>query len=138
MSKKALTHKQRNMPQNAGQEVETSLLIDDSFLPPAVELAEYDRVNPNIVQTLLEMTVREQAFRHKSEDARLSAVKGAEKREFRLNWWGMFFAFLIMALGIILSAYLIYSDKTIIGTIFGGCMILFAASIFIRKIPTKQ
>jgi len=54
-----------------------------------------------------------------------------------INMLGMTFAFLIMALGLALSAYLIYLDKTLTGTIFGGATIIMAAATFLNHVKNK-
>jgi uncharacterized membrane protein len=121
-----------------GQQLEETFTVDDTCLPSPQELNEYKLIDPNIISFLLETSKKEQSHRHKVDIEKVKVIKGEERKIFLINWWGMFFAFLIMALGIASSAYLISIDKDIIGTIFGGTSIILAASIFINKKSNKN
>ena len=54
-----------------------------------------------------------------------------------INILGMTFAFLIISGGLALSAYLIYLDKDVIGTIFAGTTIVIAAATFLNHVKKK-
>ncbi|MDR2087320.1 MAG: DUF2335 domain-containing protein [Dysgonamonadaceae bacterium] len=116
-----------------GRQVEETFTIDDTSLPSPQELNEYKLIDPNIISFLLETSKKEQLHRHKIDIEKVKIVKNESRVVFSINWWGMFFAFLVIAISMGLSAYLISIGKDIIGTIFGGTSIVIAASIFINK-----
>jgi uncharacterized membrane protein len=90
-------------------------------------------IDPNIISFLLETSKKEQQHRHKIDFEKVRVIKGENRRIYRINWWGMFFAFFIMVIGLGLSAYLISINKDLVGSIFGGASLVIAASIFINK-----
>jgi uncharacterized membrane protein len=120
-----------------GQHVEQTLTVDDNWLPPAAELLQYKDIDPDIVSFIIETTKKEQDFRHDFNRKRLRVFDRSNRREFSINLWGMVFAFLVMTLGLGLSALLIYLEKPIPGTIFAGATLAIAASVFIRR-GTKE
>jgi len=115
-----------------GRQLEQTLTVDDSILPSPVELEQYKLIDPSIVSFIIDTTKKEQSFRHDFEKSRLKIFDRVGRREYMINWWGMFFAALVMFSGLALSAFLIYSDKVIIGSIFGGSTLVIAAATFMR------
>jgi len=101
-------------------------VISDCLLPPATELKAYQDVDTNIIPFIIKATDKEQSFRHKQFD-----------RENFINVMGLIFAFIILVLGMGLSAFFIYLDKDITGTIFGGSTIIIALGIFVKR-PNKN
>ena len=65
MSKQQINHKQTNVATQGGvgQQVEVSYTVSDSTLPSPQELADYQRINPNIVKFLMETAQKEQQHR---------------------------------------------------------------------------
>ena len=116
-----------------GQQLEQTLTYDDTCLPTPQELSDYKAIDENIIAFLLETGRKEQAHRHKLDFERIKSIKKESRKIFSINWWGMFFAFIIMLLGIGFSALLVYFDKSVIGTIFGGISLAIAISVFIGK-----
>lgn len=116
-----------------GRQVEQTYTVDDNCLPSPQELEHYQSIDPRIIDFLITTTQKEQAFRHDFEKKKLKSYNLSGKREFRINVWGMILAAFIMLVGLGLSALLIYFEKTLIGTIFGGAALIIAASVFISK-----
>ncbi len=116
-----------------GQQLEHTFTIDDSCLPPSAELQAYKDIHPDLINFLLETSKKEQLHRHNMDGKKMKTIIYDSKRMHRINMMGMFYAFLIMIAGLGFSAYLIYNNKDVIGTIFGGVSIITAASIFINK-----
>jgi uncharacterized membrane protein len=94
-----------------GQQLEQTFTVDDTCLPSPQELNEYKLIDPDIISFLLETSRLEQSHRHKIDIEKVKVIKREESRVFLVNWWGMFFAFLIMSFGIGFSAYLMSIDK---------------------------
>ena len=79
----------------------------------------------------------EQAHRHYIDKQKIKAINKDSSSIHNINILGMAFAFLIMVSGLALSSYLIYLDKDIIGTIFGGGTIIIAAATFLNHAKKK-
>lgn len=141
MAKKEIRQRETNVanPNGAlGNELEQTLTVDDSFLPSAAELSQYKAIDPNIVDLLCRMSEKEQSFRHKTDCAKIKIIKKAESRDFRINVWGMFFAFLALLVMMGVTAWALYLDRPWIATLFG---ILSASSIiglFVAPKTTKK
>ena len=140
MAKTEFKNKQTQVAaQNSrGQQVEQTVIYDDSCLPTPQELSEYKAIDESIIIFLLETGRKEQEHRHKIDLEKIKSINKESRKIFSINWWGMFFAFIVMLSGFAFAAYLIYLDKNIIGTIFGGTSLIVAASIFVGFRPYKN
>ena len=94
-----------------GKQLEQTYTVDDNCLPSAQELAAYKAIDPRIVDYLIEASVKEQDHRHRMDNNKLNILKKADRREGRINWWGMFFAFLSIVVMTALVGYALYLDK---------------------------
>jgi uncharacterized membrane protein len=139
MSKQELKTKATNLvSSNAnGQQVEQTLTVEDSFLPPPAELKEYLAINPEIVKLLIEASRNEQQHRHMMDRQKMKVIGRDGLSVHRINIVGMAFAFLIMMTGLALSAYLIYKDKDVTGTVFAGITIVMAVNTFLKHVKKK-
>jgi uncharacterized membrane protein len=114
MAKQEIKSKQTNIVDKTGaqgHQVEQTLTVDDNCLPQASELIQYKDIDVNIIPFIIETTKKEQQFRHDFEKRRLKVFHKGNRREYLINWWGMFFACLVMLSGLGLAAFLIYNDK---------------------------
>lgn len=93
-----------------GKQVEQTVSVDDLSLPTAQELKAYQEINPNIVTFLIETSQKEQEHRHKTEDKKIDLIRYSEHKNGRMNWWGMFFAFLSLVTLVGLAAFALYLD----------------------------
>ena len=139
MSKQELKTKQTDVTTIGakGQQVEQTITFDDSFLPSPNELREYREINPDIVKLLIEASKKEQEQRHYIDRQKMKAINKDSQSMHSINVIGMTFAFLIIAGGLGLSAYLIYLEKDVIGTIFAGATILTAAGTFLNHVKKR-
>lgn len=112
--------------------------VDDNLLPSPKELAEYQAINPRVVEFLLESSKKEQEHRHRIEDAKVNIVRRSENRLTSMNWWGMFFAFLTMASFIGLAAYALYLDKPWFAGLSAFATMIAAMSLFVDKEKLKK
>ncbi|MDE7025699.1 MAG: DUF2335 domain-containing protein [Paramuribaculum sp.] len=139
MSKKEIRHRETNLANSngaMGKELEQTLTVDDSFLPSPVELAQYKSVDPKIVDLLCKMSESEQNYRHKTDITKLKIIGKSESRQYRINIWGMFFAFLALVLMMGVTALAIYLDKPWIATLFGVISVGSIVGLFIS--PKQQ
>jgi len=139
MAKQELKTKQTNVTtfDANGHQVEQTFTVDDSFLPSPNELREYKEINPDIVNLLIDASKNEQQHRHYIDRQKIKAINKDSNSRHTINILGMTFAFLIIAGGLALSAYLIYLDKDVIGTVFAGSTIVVAAATFLNHVKKK-
>lgn len=116
-----------------GKQLEQTYTVDDNCLPSPQELAAYKNIDPKIVDYLISASVKEQEHRHKTDDDKLNMLKEADKRDGRMNWWGMFFAFLSIVTMILLAGYALYLDKPWFAGIMGATTLVSVASVFINN-----
>lgn len=119
--------------QGVGKQLEQIYTVDDNCLPSPQELEAYQRIDPNIVSYLIDASVKEQNHRHKMDEKKLKIVAKADGRIGRMNWWGMFFAFLCLIALLAVVAYALYLDKQWLAGILGGTTIVSVISLFVRK-----
>lgn len=116
-----------------GEQLESTLTVDDNLLPSPKELAEYKAVSPEIVQYWLKLSANEQEHRHIMEREKIKTLGRAGLRTGRMNWWGMFFAFLSVVVLVALSAYALYLDRPWFAGIMGTGTMIAMAAIFVNK-----
>jgi uncharacterized membrane protein len=135
MTRQELKRKETQVsaPNGDGKQLEQTFTIDDNWLPSPEDLIAYKQIDPNILQFLLDVAKKEQNHRHAIEKKKINIISREGRREFRINLWGMFFAFLILLVGFCFSAYLLYLGSNVIGTIFGGVSLISAAALFTSK-----
>lgn len=116
-----------------GNQIEQTVSVDDNILPPPQELAAYQKIDPKIVDFLIKSSEREQLHRHKQDEKKLKILSYNEHKVGRMNWWGMFFAFLSIVVSIALAAFALYLNRTWFAGIFGLAAVASIASIFINS-----
>ena len=121
------------MQGGVGKQLERTLTVDDNSLPSPQELAAYKEIDPNIVKFLIESAAKEQDHRHKTDIIKLSVIKKSDARTGRMNWWGMFFAFLSIVVLVVLSAFALYLDRPWFAGMLGVGSIISVATIFINR-----
>lgn len=119
--------------QGVGKQLEQIYTVDDNCLPSPQELEAYQRIDPRIVDYLINASVKEQNHRHKMDEKKLKIVAKADGRVGRMNWWGMFFAFMCLIAFLALTAYALYLDKPWFAGFFGVASIVSIVSIFVNK-----
>ena len=81
---------------------------------------------------LIDASVKEQAHRHAMDKQKFQIIKKSEGRIGRMNWWGMFFAFLCILVFSAVTGYALYLDKPWFAGIMGGAVLISIVSIFIK------
>lgn len=119
-----------------GQVVEET--FDDSLLPDATEIEKLSKLDPQIMDWLKDRAEKEQEFRHKMFDKKVSLVSTNEKGSRWINYLGLFFSFLLLGGGMFLSYVLIKEKHEILGSIFSGVMLVAIASIFMSKVKSNN
>lgn len=123
--------------QGVGKQLEQIYTVDDNCLPSPQELAAYKQIDPRIVDYLIDASIKEQNHRHKMDEKKLKIVGKADGRVGRMNWWGMFFAFMCLIAFLALTAYALYLDKPWFAGFFGVASIVSIISIFVNKDNTE-
>ena len=133
MTKQQINQKETNLnaSEGIGKQYEQTLTVDDSTLPSPQELSDYKKVDPRIVELLMDASKKEQEHRHKTEDEKIQIIRSSDANLTRMNWWGMFFAFLALLTLVGLSAYALYLDKQWFAGIFGFAAVVSIISLFI-------
>lgn len=116
-----------------GNQIEQTVSVDDNILPAPQELAEYQKVDPKTVDFLIKSSEREQLHRHNLDEKKLKILNYNEHKVGRMNWWGMFFAFLAIVVMMALAAYALYLDRTWFAGIFALTGVVSIASVFINN-----
>lgn len=119
--------------QGVGKQLEQTYTVDDNCLPSTQELEAYKQIDPRIVDYLIDASIKEQSHRHKMDEKKLQIISKADGRTGRMNWWGMFFAFLCLIAFLTVAAYALYLDKPWLATFLGGTAIVSIISIFVNK-----
>lgn len=114
-----------------GKQVEQTYTVDDNCLPTPQELASYKEIDPRIVDYLIGASKKEQDHRHLMDRKKLEVVRKSESRESRMNWWGMFFAFLAIVVLSCLTGYALYVDRPWFAGFMGVGTFLTIVSIFV-------
>lgn len=134
MGKHSISRKetQVSMGDSIGKQLEQTVSVDDNSLPSPQELLQYQQIDPSIIPFLIQTSVKEQEHRHNMDNEKLKILKTSERKNGRMNWWGMFFAFLSLILFMGVAAFALYLDKPWFAGIFGGTAILSVISTFVQ------
>lgn len=62
-------------------------VFDDNLLPDAPEIERLHRLDPNIMEFLKNSAQKEQEFRHRAFEERVTIVKNADKGDRWINFW---------------------------------------------------
>ena len=107
-----------------------TIASEESVLPPAHEMEAYQRVDPRLVDFLMTTTKDEQVFRQLFAEKQLAAIKEDLKRSSSINRLGLVFAFILVLISIAATVFLLYLDKTVVGSLFGGASMVGLIMIF--------
>lgn len=137
MGKQEIKQTTTNVP-GLGTHLEQSIAYDENYLPSAQELAAYKDVDPLIIPHILESAQKEQKNRHEISRAKIELIENENKRNHRLNWWGMLFAAFCVIGGFGLTAVALYLNRPwfAAGTLFGS--LLSIVGIFVKDSKTKK
>lgn len=81
------------------------------------------------------MSKKEQEARHNQDEQKILIVQKAESRQYKINVWGMLFAFLALIVMMGVTAWALYLDRPWIASLFG---VISATSIIGLFIAPKQ
>ena len=134
MAKRKNTYRQTGMisDKGRGQQIEQTEEHDDSMLPVPEELAKYKELDNNLVPWLMTRTEKEQDSRIDFDSRKIGLFEKGSKRSFTVDMFALFFAFIIIIVGMIGSYLLIEKNHIWIGSIFGGATLLMAANGFLK------
>jgi len=113
-------------------------VFDDNLLPDASEIRKLSELDPNILDWLKDRAENEQDFRHSSYTKRIKLVSKTERGLRWINYFGLFFSFLLLAGGMCLSYTMIIEGHEILGSIFSGTLLFAIASLFLSKVRSNN
>lgn len=119
-------------PQGKGVSFEHSESFDDNLLPEAAELARLIEIDPDIMDWIKVTTSKEQEARHDFNSRKIGLFETAQNKSFKMDRLQVICATLVILAGMGLSAFLIIKDQIIVGSIFGGATIAFAANSILK------
>lgn len=106
-------------------------------LPPAQELAAYDRVIPNGADRIMGLAEREQAHRHKHDDRNADRLDKVVDNDIVLSRRGQQFGGWLFLGLMAFAAFLVYRGELIsaLGTFLGGIILQGSSWFIARTIP---
>lgn len=115
MAKQSISRKetQVSMGDSMGKQLEQTVSVDDISLPSPQDLLQYQQIDPKIIPFLIETSKKEQDHRHNMDNEKLRILKRSEQKNGRMNWWGMFFAFLSLILFMGIAAFALYRQTMV-------------------------
>lgn len=123
-------------PHGQGHLVEE--ILDDNLLPDAKEIERLYQMDNKILEWLKDCAEREQKFRHSAYAQKLEIAEKNEQNIRQINKMSLTFSFVIVLVGMLFSAFLIYLGHTTIGTIFAGGIILGIVLAFLKKVNSEK
>ena len=130
--------KQQLVKSQHGQGHIVEEVFDDNLLPDATEIEKLYRIDPTILDWLKTCAEKEQSFRHEAFSKKVDLVEKTEKGDRMVNSMGLIFSFIIVLAGMVFSAYLIHEDHEILGSVFGGSILVVIVSTFLAKVTKSN
>ena len=119
--------------------LEENLAFDDSLLPSAEELAKLKDVDPTIIDWIKNRTEIEQDARIQFNKDQMRIHTYSVRKTHGFNISSLILGFLLFISVIAVSAFFVYKDLAVQGTIFGGSAIITGVIFFIKAcFPTQN
>lgn len=135
---KVAQHNKAQMGKGGHAVIEQRMVVDDSMLPAAEELARLQEIRPDLIDWVMERTAQEQNARHEFNRERVRLANRELTGTIRVNILCLIFAFVIIICGMVVSVWMLYNGKTAAGTVFAGTTIIGSAALFTRIPKTKK
>lgn len=116
-----------------GHGTEETHEFDDSPLPSAEDLVKLNEISPSIIPWLMKRAEDEQSFRHATIRHRDEVFASVFKNETHITKSALHWAGVILVVGMVISALLIYNEQTLVGSVFGGAVLVSAVSLFLGR-----
>jgi uncharacterized membrane protein len=120
MGKGALQNKAHINKNSNSAMIEQNIVVDDSLLPTAEELAKLQQLDPNIMDWMKERCSIEQNAKIEFNKDRVRLTKKDMGWFHFNNFMSMVFVFFVAIVGLVMSYILITKDYTVVGSIFGA------------------
>ena len=121
-----------------GNQLEQTVTVEDSSMPSPEELTKYIAIDPKILDYFIAASEKEQEHRHCSDMKKLKIISNAERRTGRINFFGMFFAFLSIVVFMAVAGFALYLDHQWFAGFFGMTGLVAIVSIFVTKDDKKK
>lgn len=99
-----------------GHGTEETHEFDDSPLPSAEDLVKLNGISPSIIPWLMKRAEDEQSFRHATIRHREEVFASVFKNETHITKSALHWAGVILVVGMVISALLIYNQQTLVGS----------------------
>lgn len=111
---------------------EEHIVIDNSPMPTAEELAKYKEVDPELVAYFQQLTDEERRLRHEVTRKSVDLLEVDNKRGHTERLLGQVFAFLSLLVFLAITAWALYLDKPWLAGIFSTFSLAGIVSAFIN------
>jgi uncharacterized membrane protein len=118
--------------------IEQQNLIDDSLLPSALELEKLKSIDPSIIQWILQRTEMEQDGRLNFNKKQIEIAELSVRKTHSFNITALVFSFILFLMILGLSAFFVFKELPVTGTVFGGAAIFVAVTFFIKATIKPQ
>lgn len=125
-------------PQGRGDSIEQHESYDDSLLPDAGELARLQELDPDIMNWIKDRSAKEQDERILFNNRKISLIEGTARKAFAIDVLTILIAFLTIIAAMGFSAFLVYNNLKIEGTIFAGVVLLAIVNSFLNFRKVKD
>lgn len=117
---------------------EQNMMIDDTIIPNAEELAKLKEVEPTLVQWVTSRCEQEQNFRHQFSNDQLGLAKKELRGNISLHWACLIMVFLLILGALGASVYMLIHGIDIAGSIFAGGTVIGIVIAFAKLLPSRN
>ena len=117
---------------------EQNMMIDDTILPNADELAKLKDIDPSLVKWVTSRCEQEQNFRHDFSQGQLNLAKRELNGNISLHWACLLMVFFLIGGALAASVYMLIIGVDVAGSIFAGGTVIGIAIAFSRLLPSKK
>lgn len=112
--------------------------VDDNFLPKAAEIEALHKIDNSVLPWLMQMSEREQKFRHESYYTRVDITDNHSQREHNTARCALIIYFVLVIICITASFLLVREGHSLQGTLFGGTAVVLGLAVLIARSPNRQ
>jgi uncharacterized membrane protein len=117
---------------------EQNMMIDDTIIPNAEELAKLKDVDPSLVQWVTSRCEQEQNFRHDFSRSQIGLAKKELNGNISLHWACLIMVFLLILGALGASVYMLIVGINVAGSIFAGGTVIGIIIAFSKLLPSRN
>ena len=117
---------------------EQNMMIDDTIIPNAEELAKLKEVDPSLVRWVTSRCEQEQNFRHDFSRSQLKLANKELNGNISLHWACLIMVFLLILGALGASVYMLIIGISLAGSIFAGGTVIGIIIAFSKLLPSRN